>query len=203
MNTTTTANNSAVLLPVIDGPLAGCRKQVCFVRVQLNLDISSLASQGVQGVTILRVEYHIELPQGLRNLQNGNNQGYRLTPSSVLTTSALSPPLTSHKIYSAQPFKTAPSTYFVLILISRQPKRTHLLLKQRSTLKSSIGPHLWFWIVSSTNSALGIQRSLTPPSTTSGRCMKTWTATPSSLLSTIITPKSSLPPAPAWTRRPF
>jgi hypothetical protein len=79
VNSTTTANDSAVLLPVIDGTLAGCRKQVCFVRVQLDLDFSSLVSQGVQGVTVLRVEYYIELPQGSRDLQNGNNQGYRLT----------------------------------------------------------------------------------------------------------------------------
>jgi hypothetical protein len=68
VNDTTTANNSAVLLPVINGPLVGCRKQVHFVRVQLNLNFSSLVSQGVQGVTILHVEYYIELPQGLRNL---------------------------------------------------------------------------------------------------------------------------------------
>jgi hypothetical protein len=73
VNNTTTANNSAVLLPVIDGPLASCRKQVCFVRVKLNLNFSSLVSQGIQGVTVLRVEYYIELPQGLCNLQNGNN----------------------------------------------------------------------------------------------------------------------------------
>ncbi len=32
-NYTTTVNDSAVLLPVIDGLLAGCRKQVHFVRV--------------------------------------------------------------------------------------------------------------------------------------------------------------------------
>jgi hypothetical protein len=38
VNNTTTTNDSAALLPVIDGPLAGCCKQVCFVRVQLNLE---------------------------------------------------------------------------------------------------------------------------------------------------------------------
>jgi hypothetical protein len=68
VNNTTTANNSPILLPVIDGPLAGCRKQAHFVRVQLNLDFSSLVSQGVQGVTVLCVEYYIKLPQGLRDL---------------------------------------------------------------------------------------------------------------------------------------
>jgi hypothetical protein len=64
---------------VINGPLVGCRKQVHFVRVQLNLNFSSLVSQDAQGVTILHVEYYIELPQGSRDLQNGNNQGYSLT----------------------------------------------------------------------------------------------------------------------------
>jgi hypothetical protein len=39
----------------------------------------SLVSQGIQGVTVLHVEYYIELPQGSCDLQNGNNQGYCLT----------------------------------------------------------------------------------------------------------------------------
>jgi hypothetical protein len=55
VNNTTTANNSATLLPMIDGPIANCRKQVCFVRVQLNLNFSSLVSQGIQGVTVLHM----------------------------------------------------------------------------------------------------------------------------------------------------
>jgi hypothetical protein len=79
VNNTTTEKDSAVLLPVIDGPLCGCHKQVCFVQVLLKLDFSSLVSQDIQGVTILRVEYYIKLPQGLHNLQNGNNQPYCLT----------------------------------------------------------------------------------------------------------------------------
>jgi hypothetical protein len=47
--------------------------------VQLNLNFSSLVSQGIQGITILRVEYYIKLPQGSSNLQNGHNQPYCLT----------------------------------------------------------------------------------------------------------------------------
>jgi hypothetical protein len=31
VNNTTVANDSAILLPVVDGPYADCRKQVCFV----------------------------------------------------------------------------------------------------------------------------------------------------------------------------
>jgi hypothetical protein len=50
VNITTTANDSIVLLPVIDGPLASCHKQVHFDRVQLNLNFSSLVSQGISTI---------------------------------------------------------------------------------------------------------------------------------------------------------
>ncbi len=73
VNDTCDANDSAVLLPVVDGPLRNCRKQVCFVRVQLNLDFAGLVPRGVQGLTILRVEFYIELPQSSRDMMNGNN----------------------------------------------------------------------------------------------------------------------------------
>jgi hypothetical protein len=80
VNNTTVANNLAILLPVVDGPYADCCKQVRFIRVQLNLDFVSLIPPGVQGLTILQVEFYIKLPQSSRDLQNGNNQNYRLTP---------------------------------------------------------------------------------------------------------------------------
>ncbi len=79
MNDTCNANDSAVLLPVVDGHLGNCRKQVCFIRVQLNLNVAGLVPRGVQGLTILWVEFYIELPQSLRDMMNGNNQPYRLT----------------------------------------------------------------------------------------------------------------------------
>jgi hypothetical protein len=79
VNTTTDPNNSAVLLPVVDGPYTECRKQVRFVRVQLNLNFASLVPSGVQGLTILRVEFYIELPQSSCNMLNGNAQNYSLT----------------------------------------------------------------------------------------------------------------------------
>jgi hypothetical protein len=79
VNNTVTANDSAVLLPIADGSLAGCRKQICFVRLQLNLYFSSLVMAGIQGVTILRVEYYMELPQGSHDLQNDRGVAYRLT----------------------------------------------------------------------------------------------------------------------------
>ncbi len=47
--------------------------------MQLNLDFSSLVPPGVQGLTILRVEYYIELPQSSQDMLNGNAQNYRIT----------------------------------------------------------------------------------------------------------------------------
>jgi hypothetical protein len=78
VNNTTDPNDSAVLLPVVNGPYADCCKQVQFVRVQLNLDFASLVPPSVQGLTILRVEYYIELPQSSQDMLNGNAQNYRL-----------------------------------------------------------------------------------------------------------------------------
>jgi hypothetical protein len=73
VNNTTTESDLAVLLSVINGPFGGCCKQFCSVQVQLNLNFLSLVSQGIQGVTVLHVQYYIELPQGSRDLQNGHN----------------------------------------------------------------------------------------------------------------------------------
>jgi hypothetical protein len=69
----------ATLLPVVNGPVGNCCKQVCFVQVQLNLDFTSLVPGSVQGLTILRVEFYIKLPQSSRDMTNGNNQPYCLT----------------------------------------------------------------------------------------------------------------------------
>ncbi len=79
VNDTTTADYSAILLPILDGPKAACCKQVRFVRIQLNLNFASLVPRGVDGLTILQVEYYIKLPQSLRDLQDGQNRPYRLT----------------------------------------------------------------------------------------------------------------------------
>ncbi len=79
-NDTTTATNLAVLLPVIDGAVTACRKQhIRFVCVQINLDFASLITLDPPGVTALRVEFYIELPQGSRNMINGHGSPYRLT----------------------------------------------------------------------------------------------------------------------------
>jgi hypothetical protein len=80
VNDTTTAANLAVLLPVQDGPVSNCcKKQIRFVCVQLNLDFASLITLDPLGITALRIEYYIELPQGHRYLVDGHRQQYRLT----------------------------------------------------------------------------------------------------------------------------
>ncbi len=79
VNDTTGMSNSAILLPVVNGLLADCRKQVRFVQVQLNLNFASLVPPGVQGLTILRLEFFIELPQSTRDMTNERSQPYRLT----------------------------------------------------------------------------------------------------------------------------
>jgi hypothetical protein len=76
---TTTAADAAILLPVVDGNLANCRRpNIKFVRVQITLNFSSLVSVEPPGITTLRVEYYIELPQTSRAMVNGAGAGYNL-----------------------------------------------------------------------------------------------------------------------------
>ena len=76
----TTAADLAVLLPVINGPVNACHKQnIRFVRVQLNLDFTSLVTLDPPGVTVLCVEFYIQLPQSSRDMINSAGGAYRLT----------------------------------------------------------------------------------------------------------------------------
>jgi len=76
----TTATDSAILLPVVNGPVTDCRKKyIRFIRVQLNLDFASLVTLDPPGVTVLHVKFYIKLPQSSRELVNGNGGAYRLT----------------------------------------------------------------------------------------------------------------------------
>ena len=79
INDTTTATNTAILLPVIDGILANCRRSNAkFVRVQITLDFRPLVSIDPPGLTTLCVGYYIELPQTSRAMTNGVGVGYNL-----------------------------------------------------------------------------------------------------------------------------
>ncbi len=76
---TTTAADTAILLPVVNGNLVNCcQPNVKFVRVQITLNFRSLVSVKPPGITTLRVEYYIELPQTSRAMVNGAGGGYNL-----------------------------------------------------------------------------------------------------------------------------
>jgi hypothetical protein len=76
MNNTATAADSLILLPVQNGVLADCWQQdVRFVRVQVSVDYS----YSIPGVSPLRLDFYIELPQESRAMTNGGGQAYNLT----------------------------------------------------------------------------------------------------------------------------
>jgi hypothetical protein len=76
---TTTAANTAILLPVVDGVIVNCRRlNIKFVRVQINFDFRSLVSIDPPGLTTLRVEYYVEIPQTSCTMTNGNGGAYNL-----------------------------------------------------------------------------------------------------------------------------
>ena len=76
---TTDATDPSILLPVIDGVYAACRKNVKFVRVQLSVNFANLVTAMNPGPTTLRIEYFIELPQTTRQMTNGAGTPYNLT----------------------------------------------------------------------------------------------------------------------------
>ena len=79
MDDTMTAANMTILLPVIYGILANrCQPNVKFVRVQITLDFCPLVSVNPPGLTTLRVEYYVELPQTSRAMLTGVGGGYNL-----------------------------------------------------------------------------------------------------------------------------
>ena len=77
---TTTVANNQILLPVVDGPIADCRKQdVRYVRVQCVLDFSSLTTIDPYPVNpLLRESYYIELPQGTQAMTDDAGAAYTL-----------------------------------------------------------------------------------------------------------------------------
>ncbi len=117
MNDTTTAADSAVFLPVANGPIPACRKQnIRFVRVQLNLNFASLVTLDPPGVTVLGVEFYIELPQSSRDMLNGVSRPYRLTTFLGPNDIRLMPTAEfSRDIFGL--FKMVPSTCFTPTLL--------------------------------------------------------------------------------------
>jgi hypothetical protein len=79
VNNTTNTSDLVILLPIINGPLEDCYKQVCFFGVQFNIDFARLVPPGIQGLTIVRAKFYIKLLQSTSNMTNGDNQPYCLT----------------------------------------------------------------------------------------------------------------------------
>ena len=68
MTTTTTAANASILLPIQNGLLNTCWKQdVRFFQVQVSVNYS----YSICGVSPLRLDFYIELPQGTSAMTNG------------------------------------------------------------------------------------------------------------------------------------
>jgi hypothetical protein len=75
INNTTTAADPAVLLPILNGNLADCRQQdIMFVRVQVTVDYS----YSIRGVSPVRLDFYIELPQTSTAMVNGAGGAYTL-----------------------------------------------------------------------------------------------------------------------------
>jgi hypothetical protein len=80
INTTTIARNPAILLPIVNGPVADCcQKDVCYIRVQLSLDFAGLLGPQHVGASVIKLMYYIKLPQTLVNMTNGVGAAYVLT----------------------------------------------------------------------------------------------------------------------------
>lgn len=69
----------SILLPVVNGALNMCRKNVKFVRVQLSVNFIDLVTVVNPGPTTLCIEYFIKLPQTTRQMMNGTGNAYTLT----------------------------------------------------------------------------------------------------------------------------
>jgi glycine cleavage system regulatory protein len=76
---TTDAADAAILLPVVDGAVTDCCKNVKSVRVQLSISFLDLVTVANLGPTTLRTEYYIELPQTSKPMTNGAGAAYNFT----------------------------------------------------------------------------------------------------------------------------
>ena len=79
VNNTTTAADPSILLPVINGALNMCRKNVKLVCVQLSANFVNLVTIANLGPTTLRIECFIKLPQTTRQMTNEAGNAYTLT----------------------------------------------------------------------------------------------------------------------------
>jgi hypothetical protein len=79
INNTTIAGNPALLLPVINGPVATCYQQdVCFVCVTCTINFTGLVLMPNYGQTTLCIGFYLELPKSTVTMVNGYKQAYNL-----------------------------------------------------------------------------------------------------------------------------
>jgi len=77
---TTMIADASVLLPVVDGALANCRKpEVRFVHIQITLDYAALFAADHTGPTSIKSMYYIELPSTSAPMINGHGIAYNLS----------------------------------------------------------------------------------------------------------------------------
>ena len=76
---TTDATDAAILLPVVDGAVTDCCKNVKSVRVQLSISFLDLVTVANLGPTTLRTEYYTELPQTSKPMTSGAGAAYNFT----------------------------------------------------------------------------------------------------------------------------
>jgi hypothetical protein len=79
VNNLANAANSSILLPVVDGGLNTCRKNVEFVRVQLSVNFVDFVTTVNPGHTTLCIKYFIEMPQTTHHMTNERGNVYNPT----------------------------------------------------------------------------------------------------------------------------
>ncbi len=80
INNMTVAGNPALLLLVINGPVANCCQQdVCFVGITCTINFTGLVTMPNYGPTMLCVGFYLKLPQMTIAMANEHNVAYNLT----------------------------------------------------------------------------------------------------------------------------
>ncbi len=77
INNTTITCNPAILLPIVNGPVADCRqKDVCYVCVQLSLNFARLLGPQHVGASVIKSMYYNELARTSVNMTNSTGGSF-------------------------------------------------------------------------------------------------------------------------------
>ena len=140
VNDMTTTADPSILLPVINGALNTCCKNVKFVRVQLSVNFVNLVTIANPGPTTLRIKYFIELPQTTHQMTNRAGNAYTLTTFTVRGASGLLPLRKSRPISLITPSRTAQSRFRPRALVPPVRKQTLLPSEMKSKRKFFASP---------------------------------------------------------------